>query len=86
MEEESSSLILLILLPVKVSVAALTVLLNPIIIVVAGVLLKKKTYTNCLFLSVAVSDLLVGLISLTSMTLFTTRGFWPLALCVLGDQ
>jgi hypothetical protein len=77
-EPTATNNILIILLPIKIFSIIATVFLNLVIILVIGVIIKKKTYTNCLFLSRAVADLLVGCISFSSMTIFTTKGFWPL--------
>ena len=68
----------LTLLPLKIVAILATVFLNFMIIIIILVKIKVKTVSNFLFLLLACSDLLVGLISLTSMTIYTTYQYWPL--------
>jgi hypothetical protein len=67
-----------ILLSIKIFIIFATIFLNLIIVFIVIFMTKKKTYTNILFMSMALADFMVGLVSLTSMTIFTWNGYWPL--------
>jgi hypothetical protein len=69
---------ILVLLPLKIIVILLTVFLNLFIIIIVLFKLKKKTYSNYLFLSITVSDFIVGCSSMSFMTIFTYYSYWPL--------
>ena len=47
-------------------------------------MIKKKTYSNVIFLSKSISDTVVGASSISFMTILTCYGYWPLGfgLCV----
>lgn len=63
---------------VKILVCLLTFSLNLLIIFIVFLRIKKISYTNFLFASMALADCLIGLISMPSLTLFTTYAYWPL--------
>ena len=72
------SLYLLALLPVKLSLGLINVTFNILIIFIVLIVIKTKTFSNLLFMSTAVSDCILGFLSIPFMTLFTTYGYWPL--------
>lgn len=72
------------LIPIKVTLALVNVTFNGYVIVLVLVVIKHKSYSNYLFASGALADLMIGLLSIPFMTVFTTVGYWPLGktLCV----
>jgi hypothetical protein len=62
-----------------------TVFLN--LLIILSIIIKKKVhnYVNCLFVSSATADLLVGLINMPSVLLIYLYGKWPLGVesCIL---
>ncbi len=48
-------------------------------------MIKKKTYSNTLFLSKSVADIVIGATSMPFLTVYTNNGMWPLGygLCVI---
>ena len=74
----------IILITVKVILTILNLFFNGSIIYIILFRLKRKTYSNFLFLSGTLSDFMIGLMSIPFMTIFTTFGFWPLgkATCI----
>ena len=66
------------LIPVKLLIGVINYIFNGYIIHLVVFKIKKKTYSNILFLFNAIADFTSGLISIPSMTLFTTIGYWPL--------
>ena len=80
----SNSLTLQLLLPLKITLIISTVTLNLLIIYIIKFLIKKKTYSNTIFLSKSIADVIVGASSISFMTLYTSCGYWPLGhgLCV----
>lgn len=73
------------LMPVKLLIGVINFIFNGYIIHLVVFRIKKKTYSNILFLFNAIADFTSGLISIPSMTLFTTIGYWPLgkATCLI---
>lgn len=63
---------------VRISIIFLTVIPNFLIIVTVIFIIKKKTYTNYLFMSMAMADLVIGAISLPFYTIYSTFKYWPL--------
>ncbi|RNA17429.1 histamine H3 receptor-like, partial [Brachionus plicatilis] len=74
----------IVLITAKVILAILNIFFNGSIIYIILFRLKRKTYSNFLFLSGTLSDFMIGLMSVPFMTIFTTFGFWPLgeATCI----
>ena len=66
------------LIPVKLLIGIINFIFNGYIIHLVIFRIRKKTYSNVLFLFNAIADFTSGLISIPSMTLFTTIGYWPL--------
>ena len=72
------TLTLYLLLPIKICLCILTALLNSCIVVIIIFMIKRRTYSNFIFLSMAIADSIVGFSSLPFMTIYTTFGYWPL--------
>ena len=73
----TSSRILLIFVCKIVSII-LTACLNSYLIYIFGFVLKKKTFSNLIFLSIALSDFIVGTLSMTSQLVLDYVIHWPL--------
>nr|QVK45747.1 G protein-coupled receptor [Proales similis] len=73
----------LFLIPLKVCSILLNLILNGTVILIILVLIKNKTYSVMLLLSITIASLLNGLVSQTFMTLLTTfkSWHWPSQLC-----
>ena len=72
------TLTLYLLLPVKICLTLLTALLNTCIIVIILFMIKRQTFSNYIFLGMALADSIIGYISLPFMIIFTTFDYWPL--------
>lgn len=77
-EVTSTAVNLVSLIPVKVLLAFINVFFNSYIIVLVLFVVKKRSFSNFLFMSGAIADLMIGLLSIPFMTVFTTVGVWPL--------
>lgn len=66
------------LLPFKIALGVINIIFNGYIIVLVLVIVKNKSYSNMLFLSGALADLMIGILSIPFLTLTTSVGFWPL--------
>lgn len=75
--ETAQSPLEIVLLAVEIMITILTVCLNLMLILILQFLIKKKTYSNFLLLSLAIADFFIGLISLPSMTVFSWFKYWP---------
>lgn len=62
---------------IKITIIIMTVLPNLLILIMVK-LITKKNYTDYLFMSKSVADLIVGTFSLPFMTIYTTFKYWPL--------
>lgn len=73
------------LIPLKATLSLISIILNGYIIVLVLVIIKKKSYSNCLFLCGALADFMVGAISVPFFTILTTYNYWPLgkAACMI---
>ena len=82
--DEVISLFKFIVLPFKILLSVVTTLLNLVIMIVIIFIIKRKTYSNMIFLSMATADFIVGIVSLPFMIIYSTFGYWPLgyAFCV----
>jgi hypothetical protein len=80
----ANSFTLKLLLPFKITLIISTVTFNLLIIYIIKFLIKKKTYSNTIFLSKSIADVIVGASSISFMTVFSSYGYWPLGhyLCV----
>lgn len=72
------SVLAITILPFKILIIILTVFLNLIIILSSTIIKKEKTFSTYIFLSITISDLLVGCFSMSFMTIFTYFAYWPL--------
>ena len=72
------ALYLIYLIPVKLLIGILNFIFNGYIIWLVIFCIRKKTYSNLLFFFNAIADFTTGLVSIPSMTVFTTIGYWPL--------
>ena len=73
-----------IVLPFKILLSAVTALSNLVIMIVIIFMIKRRTYSNLIFLSMATADFFAGIISLPFMIIYSTFGYWPLGkvLCI----
>ena len=62
-------------LPFKASTSFLTVLLNCVVLVIFIKL--KRTFSNLLFISLSLSDLIIGLVFMPLYIVNTTFYYWP---------
>ncbi|CAF1013475.1 unnamed protein product [Brachionus calyciflorus] len=74
----NSEPIKIILIILKAILSLLCIFFNGFIIYLVCFKLKHRSYSNFLFLSGAISDFMIGLLSIPFMTVFTSYGFWPL--------
>ena len=75
---DGKSTLIIATLPLKILMILLTVLLNLLIILSNTFQKKDKTFSTYLFLSITISDLIVGFSSMSFMTIFTYYAYWPL--------
>lgn len=77
-------IIKIILIIFKILLTIVNIFFNGIIIYLILFKLKKRTFSNFLFLSGAISDFMIGLMSIPFMTIFTSYGYWPIgeATCI----
>ena len=73
------ALYLIYLIPVKLLIGIINFIFNGYIIWLVMFCIRKKSYSNLLFFFNAIADFTSGLVSIPSMTLFTTIGYWPLS-------
>lgn len=73
-----SSFNLVYLIPIKALLSLFTIILNALIILIVFVLIKIKTFSNILFAANALSDLLIGTVSIPFMIIYTTNQYWTL--------
>jgi hypothetical protein len=66
------------LLVLKISITLTTVSLNSLIVYIAVFQIKNKIYSDCLFLSMALADLSIGIVCMPNITVSTTLGYSPL--------
>jgi hypothetical protein len=80
----TTAIYLIYLMPVKVLLAVFNITFNGVVIVIVLFFIKKKTFSNYLFMSNAVADFIIGILSIPFMTIFTTFTYWPLGhhLCI----
>ena len=61
----------------KILSIIITACLNGYLIYIFGFILKKKTFSNLMFLSIALSDFIVGTLSMTSQLVLDYVIYWP---------
>jgi hypothetical protein len=69
-----------IVLALKLAIVLLTVFLNGFLVFIFSILLKKSKkgdFSNLIFLSIAISDFMIGLLSMSSQTVLDIMGKWP---------
>lgn len=66
------------LIPVKLAIGVVNILFNGYLIILVLFIIKRKSYSNILFMCGAFADFTTGVISIPFMTIFTTIGYWPL--------
>jgi hypothetical protein len=67
----------IILLAFKIMLILATIVLNFFIVYIIVFLIKKRNYTNFLFLSSSLADLLIAFTSQPFMTIYSIYGRWP---------
>lgn len=65
------------ILGVKILTIILTALLNGILIYIFGFSIKKKSFSNLIFLSIAISDFIIGSLSMSSQVILDNLEEWP---------
>ena len=65
------------ILGIKILTIILTALLNGILIYIFGFSIKKKSFSNLIFLSIAISDFIIGSLSMTSQVILDNFEEWP---------
>lgn len=72
------------LLSFKIMVAVVNLIFNSIIIFIVLYLIKTKTFSNMLFMSCSLSNLIIGLIGVPSTIIVDKLNYWPLGkpLCI----
>ena len=66
-----------LILACKLVSILLTACLNGYLILIFGVFVKKKSFSNLIFLSIAVSDFIIGTLSMTTQLLIDIVEEWP---------
>ena len=67
----------ILFLSLKLSLALITTLLNAFIIFTFLFIFKKKTFSDLIFVSIAVSDFLIGSVTMSSQALVDYLSKWP---------
>ena len=72
------------ILSLQILLIVFTVFSN-LTIVITVIVKKEKTFSNCIFLSIALSDCIVGAIPMTFYALIYNFGYWPFgdSMCLL---
>jgi hypothetical protein len=73
------------LLFMKISITLITISLNSLAVYISIFQIKNKKYSDCLFLSMALADLSVGIVCMPNITLRSTKGIYDLGYipCIL---
>lgn len=66
------------LIPIKIMLSVVNLMFNSLVIVLVLFVIKAKTFSNMIFMTSAISDLFIGIISVPSMIISTTYDHWPL--------
>lgn len=66
-----------IYLLLKIVVILFTTCLNAVLLLVFIFLIKQKSYSNLLFLSIAISDFLIGSVAMSTQALIEFYSHWP---------
>jgi hypothetical protein len=66
-----------LVLTIKLLIIFFTAFLNGLLIYIFTIVIKRCYYSNLIFLSIAVSDFVVGSLSMTTQTLIDYMSYWP---------